>query len=277
MRHLTHIEDNSTSKKVNESSLLSKQSPEEVPKPPPAPLNVPLKPKEPEPPPIPLKPKVPSRPYKERFRFIFETKPISLEGPIVNSIPSRVSWRHEQNHVEFCNNTYPFMLAIVPSGVANKDRRNTVRNTWAHPKYYKHTGIRAVFVLGATQDLKLQDEVDKEVKQYNDIIQNNFLDNYRNLTYKTMSWLTWVTKHCQEVPFVVKIDDDVIVNPFHLKKYLVLQLSKQYENAKSMDNGQERLTSLHRTELDHPATNHIYGKLETHPPPHRNDKWTVTR
>lgn len=75
----------------------------------------------------------------------------------------------------------------------------------------------------------------------------------RNLTYKTISWLSWVQEWCREVPFVAKIDDDVMVNPFNLLKYL-----RQY---------------LH----DNPAPQSIHGRIRTKPPAHRNGKWGVKK
>ncbi|MPC81164.1 UDP-GlcNAc:betaGal beta-1,3-N-acetylglucosaminyltransferase 7 [Portunus trituberculatus] len=84
------------------------------------------------------------------------------------------------------------------------------------------TGLlcRTVFVVGATQDEAQQQKLDEEIRTHGDIIQYNFIDSYANLTYKTLSLLSWGVTRCSEVQFLAKIDDDVLVNPFHLKVFV---------------------------------------------------------
>ncbi len=55
---------------------------------------------------------------------------------------------------------------------------------------------------------------------YGDLVQENFIDSYRNLTLKTLMGIRWASIHCSNAKFVVKIDDDVIINPFYLLNYL---------------------------------------------------------
>lgn len=59
-----------------------------------------------------------------------------------------------------------------------------------------------------------------ENKLHNDIVQENFLDTYKNLTLKTIMGLKWVSDYCGNASYAMKIDDDVVVNPFFLLKYL---------------------------------------------------------
>ena len=39
------------------------------------------------------------------------------------------------------------------------------------------------------------------------------------LIFKSFSWMSWVLLHCASVPWIVKTDDDFLVNPFQLEKY----------------------------------------------------------
>ncbi|XP_064085514.1 uncharacterized protein LOC135200796 isoform X2 [Macrobrachium nipponense] len=227
------------------------------------------------------------RPFKDRFKFIYKNRELELDGPVVNPVPSSITWQEDLQHVDICNSTSPLMLAVVPSAVPNRDRRDDIRRTWASPSLYSRVSLRTVFVVGATLDKKLQEDVEAEVKLHNDIIQYNFIDSYKNLTYKTMAWLTWVNKSCPEVSFVVKIDDDVIFNPFHLQEYLVGQLrrpkfSRSTQNlAGSLPRSHQEmiLDSANRSvksQKNHAATKWIYGCLETMPSPHRKHKWAVS-
>ncbi len=52
------------------------------------------------------------------------------------------------------------------------------------------------------------------------MIQEDFLDAYRNLTYKAVMWIRWSTKFCPNADFYMKIDDDIFLNIFSLVKFL---------------------------------------------------------
>ena len=43
---------------------------------------------------------------------------------------------------------------------------------------------------------------------------------YRNLTYKAVAALKWISIHCSHVDYAVKTDDDVFVNVFSLQTYI---------------------------------------------------------
>lgn len=60
-----------------------------------------------------------------------------------------------------------------------------------------------------------------EHKQYNDIIQFNFIENYYNLTRKLIGTIEYATLHCLNTIFIIFIDEDFIVNPIHLIKLLL--------------------------------------------------------
>ena len=54
-----------------------------------------------------------------------------------------------------------------------------------------------------------------------DIVQGNFVDSPQNLTYKHVMGYKWVSQHCADQPsFVLKTDDNVFVETFHLTNFL---------------------------------------------------------
>ncbi|XP_071171184.1 beta-1,3-galactosyltransferase 5-like [Mytilus edulis] len=65
-----------------------------------------------------------------------------------------------------------------------------------------------------------QKEIEQESVKYRDIIQGNFIDSYRNLTYKRVFGLFWVNRFCDNVKYVIKIDDDITINIPVLIPYL---------------------------------------------------------
>jgi hypothetical protein len=61
-----------------------------------------------------------------------------------------------------------------------------------------------------------------ESRLNDDIIQSAaFTDNYLNMTRKTLMAMEWVITFCPSASFVVKCDDDAMVNPKNLLEYLL--------------------------------------------------------
>lgn len=63
--------------------------------------------------------------------------------------------------------------------------------------------FKVAFLLGLPNDPKsnnsnLQLKIEEEVAKYGDIIQENFIDSYNNLTLKSIMMLKWVTHHCND-------------------------------------------------------------------------------
>lgn len=103
------------------------------------------------------------------------------------------------------------MLLIVHSAPKNVELRHTIRQTWGK-------NLKRVFVLG--QNSKWDPKIEKESKKFKDILQVNFQDSYRNLTYKHLIGYWWASNHCQNSRFILKTDDDQVLDVFHLPHYL---------------------------------------------------------
>ena len=69
-------------------------------------------------------------------------------------------------------------------------------------------------MLGTQRDLSANTSARlvKEIKQNRDVIQEDFVDSYANLSLKTMRALHWIEQHCSKAVFVLKTDDDVFIN-----------------------------------------------------------------
>uniref|UniRef100_A0A1B6EB26 Hexosyltransferase n=1 Tax=Clastoptera arizonana TaxID=38151 RepID=A0A1B6EB26_9HEMI len=119
------------------------------------------------------------------------------------------------NHV--CNSTTHLFVVIVHSAPQNGQIRNIIRDTWGRD-------IHIVFFVGETTT-DIQHFIDNENLQYHDIVQGSFIDSYRNLTYKHVMALKWVTYHCPGAKYILKADDDVFVNTPLLKDFLTTELS----------------------------------------------------
>ena len=71
-------------------------------------------------------------------------------------------------------------------------------------------------IKGLTSDEKQQNLIMKENIQYADIVQGNFVDKYRNISYKATMGNLWVSEFCEQAEFVVKADDDTCVDIFEV-------------------------------------------------------------
>ena len=75
-----------------------------------------------------------------------------------------------------------FLLIYVHTAPINFKRRQSIRDTWARRSMFRD--IRLVFMMGQTTDFKAKEYVKLESGIYNDIVMEDFVDSYKNLTYK---------------------------------------------------------------------------------------------
>lgn len=78
----------------------------------------------------------------------------------------------------------PFLVLLIATQARDVDARNVTRQTWGS----------------------------ESVVKYHDIIQQDFLDKYNNLTLKTLLGFNWVAMYCPQAHYVMKTDSDVFVN-----------------------------------------------------------------
>ena len=113
------------------------------------------------------------------------------------------------------------LLILVHSSLDHHQHRTAIRYyTSLLPFKWK-----AVFVLGKSTNETVNQQIQIESSQFGDIVQSNFLDTYRNLTLKHLTALNWTIKYCAQVKSILKVDDDIFVNYYLLKRFLA-QLTK---------------------------------------------------
>lgn len=101
-----------------------------------------------------------------------------------------------------------FIVILVHSAPGNWRKRNVIRDTWGQ----QDSRARLFFLLGAVNTTSEQHHIRQENDIFQDIIQGNFLDAYRNMTYKHVMALKWFVYNCPKLKYLVKTDDDVFVN-----------------------------------------------------------------
>ncbi|XP_053391646.1 beta-1,3-galactosyltransferase 1-like [Mercenaria mercenaria] len=107
------------------------------------------------------------------------------------------------------------VLVVVNSATNHYDRKQAIRKTWANDTHYAHLGTaRVLFLLGRSVNPSVQIRVEKEFKEYGDILQGDFIDGYLNLTFKGVMCYKWLTERCRNAKMILKSDDDLLVNMF---------------------------------------------------------------
>ena len=128
-----------------------------------------------------------------------------------------------------CNNsnTPVYILIYVHSGPTNYQRRIVIRETWATQTLFPD--IRLVFMIGKTLDANTMKALVYENEIYQDIVQEDFIDSYKNLTYKGIMALKWISIYCSKTKYILKVDDDIVANTFTLINHLKF-LDKHHPN-----------------------------------------------
>jgi len=115
--------------------------------------------------------------------------------------------------------SFPYLLIVVCSAIPNFDARMAIRSSWGKQEDLV-PGIQIIFLVGTVEntwnstDLP---ELEKEAEMYNDILQEDFIDSYANLTIKSLMMLKWFNKTCdlgskKRVEYLMKTDDDMFIN-----------------------------------------------------------------
>ena len=151
------------------------------------------------------------------------------------------------------------MVILVHSGTQNVAQRAAIRETWGDaaatgrwPNEQQNgscAGLRLAFVLGLQKNEAVNSAVRQEYDRHDDIVQGDFIDHYHNMTLKSLLDLKVVDERCPGVRYLLKTDDDMIIN----LPYLLLLLTNK---------------KLQRS---------IMGPVNVGSRVHRSGKWKVTK
>lgn len=160
-----------------------------------------------------------------RFVTLPLTKSYSVNEPELINIPFH--YLINNNCVRISNSGNKIeIIQIVTSYAENVESRSALRQ--AYPiKYLSELGIYRVFLLAALKDgvsTISQNAIMNENERFNDIIQGNFFDAYRNLTYKHLMGLKWIVNTCLNIKYIIKMDDDIIVDMYSLLELIDIKI-----------------------------------------------------
>mgnify|MGYP001173768164 CR=1 FL=1 len=90
------------------------------------------------------------------------------------------------------------LLIVITSKIDNFLPRKAIRETWGKSE-------SVIFLLGKSTDLVKSELVQVESNQYGDILMENFVEDYYNLTLKSIIMLKYVTRMKVKPKFILKV------------------------------------------------------------------------
>lgn len=148
----------------------------------------------------------------------------SVEGELNGTI-THGPFTYIINEVDKCaeNRPVPFLVLLIATEARKVETRNAIRQTWGNESVAPALGFIRLFLLGKHEGelgTLQQTMLEAESRRYHDIIQQDFIDTYKNLTIKTLMGMNWVAIHCPQASYVMKTDTDMFVNT----EYLIYKL-----------------------------------------------------
>ena len=113
----------------------------------------------------------------------------------------------------------PFLVLLIATEARQVEARDSIRQTWGNESLAPGLGLVRLFLLGTNKGElgRLQQRtLESESQRHHDILQQDFLDTYNNLTIKTLMGMNWVAVHCPRASYVMKTDSDMFVNTDYL-------------------------------------------------------------
>ena len=158
---------------------------------------------------------------------------LNNQSPGIDPLNNRYTFPYVLNSDKKCkdedgNQDNVFVLLLIKSSLENFEQRHMIRRTWAREYGVASVAVRRVFLLGVYPgDKKMQHRVGLEQQDFNDIVQQYFVDSYFNNTVKMMMGFQWATQYCENAKFIAFFDDDYFVNINSVVK--LLQMVKPTE------------------------------------------------
>ncbi|XP_046579464.1 beta-1,3-galactosyltransferase 5-like [Haliotis rubra] len=119
-----------------------------------------------------------------------------------------------------CRYGSTFLAIIVHSAPGNTQKRNLIRETFGSIGSYRNRNVTVVFMLAAVKQQRAQDSLQYESRRYDDIVQGNFPDSYKNLARKHIMAMHWFKYSCK-AKYILKLDDDTFVNPYRIIDHIL--------------------------------------------------------
>ncbi|KAI5614708.1 lactosylceramide 1,3-N-acetyl-beta-D-glucosaminyltransferase A precursor, partial [Silurus asotus] len=131
------------------------------------------------------------------------------------------------DHKGMCRGQEVLLLLFVKTAPENFLRRQAIRSTWGNQTYIKTelgVNVKVVYVMGVHPDRHKRDVIQKQLEAedqvHKDMVQQDFLDTFHNLTVKLLLQFRWAHNNCPDARFLMSADDDIFVHMPNLVRSL---------------------------------------------------------
>ncbi|KAK1168477.1 UDP-GalNAc:beta-1,3-N-acetylgalactosaminyltransferase 1-like, partial [Acipenser oxyrinchus oxyrinchus] len=114
-----------------------------------------------------------------------------------------------------CRDDVPFVVIFVASRPSEVEARLAITASWASKKQWHGKSVLTLFLTG-NESREQTGKLYLEHEKYRDMIMQDFLDTYKNLTHKTRMAFQWLRDFCPKAQYIMKTDGVVFVNPGNL-------------------------------------------------------------
>ena len=148
------------------------------------------------------------------------------------------------------SNRKHLFFAFVTIAPEQFENRKLIRRTWGNNSLYADD-FKLVFSVGQSENSTINDLIEKEFQNFKDIVQlNNYIDSNDTKVIKVMESLKWAGIYCKSAQYILKINDDVVVNTFSLIKYFKNIKFQQNQLFGHLLNKTKPLRELHKNQVD---------------------------
>nr|XP_049699703.1 beta-1,3-galactosyltransferase brn isoform X1 [Helicoverpa armigera] len=174
-----------------------------------------------------------------------------------------------------CSTTHKLdLFIVVKSAMDHFGHRDAIRQTYGQENVPGRT-VKTLFFLGidGKQKSSLQKQIDKEMADFKDIIQMDFIDNYYNNTIKTMMSFRWVYEHCPTADYYLFTDDDMYISVHNLLVYIHDREATRKPEPAAFTTNYKSITDTAETDSDFLYTGYVFNSA---PQRFRSSKWRVS-
>ena len=93
-------------------------------------------------------------------------------------------------NVKLNNDRNKTLIALVTTATDHFERRMAIRQTWANTELFP--GLETVFIVGKSVNESTNAKIINESRIYGDMVQEDYMDSYLNLTTKTVILLIYL-------------------------------------------------------------------------------------
>lgn len=115
------------------------------------------------------------------------------------------------------------LVAIVMISAEYFKKRMVIRASWGNASQLNDPlfDLKVFFAVGWwKKDAKINEKIKREAEIYNDIIQEDYVEDYFNITIKVIGSFKFIAEYCSNSDFVLRINDDMVPNMKHLINFL---------------------------------------------------------